>query len=112
MKIRRFAVVARRSPRLTLTACSGGKQEAPSAGGSAEVGTTNDINPQDVADLQQGGNLRLALTDVSAELQLAAHRRQHRRLRRHAEGQHAPRVPDRRRRVGDASTPTTSPASN
>ena len=47
---------------LTLTACSGGKQETPSAGGSAEVGTTNDINPQDVAALQQGGNLRLALT--------------------------------------------------
>ena len=48
---------------LTLTACSGSNQEAPSAGGSAEVGTTNDINPQDVANLQQGGNLRLALND-------------------------------------------------
>jgi ABC-type dipeptide/oligopeptide/nickel transport system, ATPase component len=44
------------------TACSGGKQETPSAGGSAEVGTTNDINPKDVSALQQGGNLRLALT--------------------------------------------------
>jgi peptide/nickel transport system substrate-binding protein len=48
---------------LTLTACSGSNQEAPSAGGSAEVGSTNDINPQDVANLRQGGNLRLALND-------------------------------------------------
>ena len=38
-----------------------GRWQSPSAGGSAEVGTTNDINPQDVANLQQGGNLRLAL---------------------------------------------------
>jgi len=65
MKIRRFAVVALSvglAAGLTLTACSGGKQETPSAGGSAEVGSTNDINPQDVSKLQQGGNLRLALT--------------------------------------------------
>jgi peptide/nickel transport system substrate-binding protein len=48
---------------LTLSACSGSNQEAPPAGGSAEVGTTNDINPQDVANLRQGGNLRLALND-------------------------------------------------
>ncbi|ULE31559.1 ABC transporter family substrate-binding protein [Mycobacterium sp. IDR2000157661] len=48
---------------LTLTACSGGNDEVPSAGGSAEVGTTNDINPQPVDELQQGGNLRLALND-------------------------------------------------
>jgi peptide/nickel transport system substrate-binding protein len=48
---------------LTLTACSGGNQEAPPAGGSAEVGNTSDINPQDPATLQQGGNLRLALTE-------------------------------------------------
>ncbi len=61
MKIRRFAVVALVAG-LTLTACSGGKQETPSAGGSAEVGSTNDVNPQDVSKLQQGGNLRLALT--------------------------------------------------
>ena len=65
MKIRRFAVVALSvglAAGLALTACSGGKQETPSAGGSAEVGTTNDINPKDVSALQQGGNLRLALT--------------------------------------------------
>ena len=61
MKFRRFAVVALVAA-LTLTACSGGKKETPSAGGSAEIGTTNDINPQDVSKLQQGGNLRLALT--------------------------------------------------
>jgi len=65
MKIRRFAVVALSvglAAGLALTACSGGKKETPSAGGSAEVGTTNDINPKDVSALQQGGNLRLALT--------------------------------------------------
>jgi peptide/nickel transport system substrate-binding protein len=62
MKIRRFAVIALVAG-LTLTACSGGTQETPSAGGSAEVGTTSDINPQDPAKLQQGGNLRLALTE-------------------------------------------------
>ena len=61
MKIRRFAVVALVAC-LSISACSGGKQETPAAGGSAEVGTTNDINPQDVSGMQQGGNLRLALT--------------------------------------------------
>ena len=34
-----------------------------SAGGAAQVGTTNDINPQDPAKLRDGGNLRLALTE-------------------------------------------------
>ena len=62
MKIRRLAA-ATVITALTLTACSGSNEEAPSAGGSAEVGTTNDINPQDRANLQQGGNLRLALND-------------------------------------------------
>jgi len=62
MKLRRLAA-ATMITALTLTACSGSNEEAPSAGGSAEVGTTNDINPQDVANLQQGGNLRLALND-------------------------------------------------
>jgi peptide/nickel transport system substrate-binding protein len=45
-----------------IAGCSSGNQEAPSAGGNAEVGNTNDINPQDPATLQKGGNLRLALT--------------------------------------------------
>jgi peptide/nickel transport system substrate-binding protein len=62
MRTRRFAA-ATLIATLTLTACSGGNDEAPSAGGSAQVGTTNDINPQDRANLQQGGNLRLALND-------------------------------------------------
>lgn len=62
MKTRRF-VAATVIAALTLTACSDSNQEAPSAGGSAEVGSTNDINPQDVANLKQGGNLRLALND-------------------------------------------------
>src|ERR1700709_2086409 len=48
---------------LTITGCSGGDSEAPPAGGKAEVGNTNDINPQDPAMLRQGGNLRLALTE-------------------------------------------------
>ncbi|MDP9165082.1 MAG: ABC transporter family substrate-binding protein [Actinomycetota bacterium] len=49
---------------LALSACSGGgNQPAPSAGGNAEVGTTNDMNPKDRATLQEGGALRLALTD-------------------------------------------------
>ncbi|KUI47155.1 hypothetical protein AU198_17365 [Mycobacterium sp. GA-1199] len=64
MKMRRFAAVSMIAA-LTLTACSGGSEEAPSAGGEATVGSTNDINPQDVANLQQGGNLRLALNDFS-----------------------------------------------
>jgi glutathione transport system substrate-binding protein len=62
MLIRRFAVVTFVIA-LTLTACSGGNQEAPQAGGEAEVGTTNDINPQDPASLNKGGNLRLVLTE-------------------------------------------------
>ena len=62
MKIRRFAV-ATLIAALTLTGCSSGNEEAPSAGGSAEVGTASDLNPQDPATLLQGGNLRLALTE-------------------------------------------------
>lgn len=66
MKIRRFAQalgMATVIAALTVTSCSGSNQEAPSAGGSAEVSSTNDVNPQDVADLRQGGNLRLSLND-------------------------------------------------
>jgi peptide/nickel transport system substrate-binding protein len=48
---------------LTLTACSGSNEDAPSAGGSAEVGITNDVNPQPRDALRQGGNLRVALND-------------------------------------------------
>ncbi|MDT5081185.1 MAG: glutathione transport system substrate-binding protein, partial [Mycobacterium sp.] len=62
MEIRRL-VSALLVAGLTLSACSGGHQEAPSAGGNAEVGTSSDMNPQDPAKLQDGGDLRLALTN-------------------------------------------------
>src|ERR1700759_3698906 len=48
---------------LTLAGCSNGNEPAPPAGGNAEIGKTNDINPQDPATLRKGGNLRLALTE-------------------------------------------------
>lgn len=51
---------------LLLTGCSGSQEPAPPAGGSAELGGTADINPQDPTTLQQGGNLRLALTGFPA----------------------------------------------
>lgn len=62
MKTRRFAA-ATLATVLVLSGCSGGNDEAPSAGGAAEVGTTNDINPQPQENLREGGNLRLALND-------------------------------------------------
>ncbi len=46
---------------LVVTGCSS-PEEAPSAGGNAELGASADINPQDPTTLQQGGNLRLALS--------------------------------------------------
>lgn len=58
--IRRLAVAAIVTG-LTLTSCSGADQPPPSAGGNAEVGKSNDMNPQDPATLQEGGSLRLAL---------------------------------------------------
>jgi peptide/nickel transport system substrate-binding protein len=62
MNLHRLAI-ATLATALTLTACSGDDRQAPSAGGNAEVGSTSDVNPQDVANLRQGGNLRLALTE-------------------------------------------------
>lgn len=62
MSLRRFAA-ALLVAGLTITGCSSSDQEAPPAGGNAEIGKTNDINPQDPATLRQGGNLRLALTE-------------------------------------------------
>ncbi|TRW80910.1 ABC transporter family substrate-binding protein [Mycolicibacterium sp. 018/SC-01/001] len=50
---------------LLLTGCSS-SEPAPSAAGSAELGGTADINPQDPSTLQQGGTLRLALTGFPA----------------------------------------------
>ncbi|MDT5337977.1 MAG: glutathione transport system substrate-binding protein [Mycobacterium sp.] len=60
MEIRRLAS-ALLVAGLALTACSGGDQPPPPAGGNAEVGSTNDMNPQDPASLRDGGDLRLAL---------------------------------------------------
>lgn len=61
MEIRRLAS-ALLVAGLTLTACSGGDQPPPSAGGDAQVGSTSDMNPQDPATLAEGGALRLALS--------------------------------------------------
>ena len=63
MMLRRFAAVAagRRPHHRRLLERP--TRKLPSAGGNAEVGKTNDINPQDPATLRQGGNLRLALTE-------------------------------------------------
>ncbi|MFR9752736.1 ABC transporter family substrate-binding protein [Nocardia sp. 004] len=41
--------------------CSSDNGNAP-AGSAAEIGTTNDINPHDVSELRDGGNLRLAIS--------------------------------------------------
>ncbi|MEV6068374.1 ABC transporter family substrate-binding protein [Nocardia sp. NPDC052001] len=46
---------------LLLAGCSGAEGGAPQ-GANAQLGTTSDINPHDVAELRDGGNLRLALT--------------------------------------------------
>ncbi|WP_396931755.1 ABC transporter family substrate-binding protein [Mycolicibacterium sp.] len=47
---------------MVVAGCSSSKRDVPSAGGNAELGSTSDINPQDPATLQKGGNLRLALS--------------------------------------------------
>ena len=51
---------------LLVAGCSSSNDQPPSAGGNAEVGTTSDINPQDPANLRQGGSLRLALPSFPA----------------------------------------------
>ncbi|MEV6770973.1 ABC transporter family substrate-binding protein [Nocardia sp. NPDC051030] len=43
---------------LIVSGCSSSDGE----GGTADIGTTNDINPHPVSDLKDGGNLRLSLT--------------------------------------------------
>jgi peptide/nickel transport system substrate-binding protein len=48
---------------LVVSGCTPAINLAPSTGNSASIGTTSDINPQDPATLQEGGDLRLALTD-------------------------------------------------
>jgi peptide/nickel transport system substrate-binding protein len=46
-----------------VAGCSAGTGTMPAAGGKSEVGTTCDINPQDPATLQSGGELRLPLAE-------------------------------------------------
>ncbi|MFJ2835732.1 ABC transporter family substrate-binding protein [Nocardia sp. NPDC087230] len=43
---------------------AGCSSEEPAADGQASLGTTNDINPKDVSELRDGGNLRLAITSL------------------------------------------------
>ncbi|MCV7123848.1 ABC transporter family substrate-binding protein [Mycobacterium lacus] len=60
------AVMALLAAGLVLAGCSPAAPIAPSTGVDAAVGTTSDINPQDPATLQDGGNLRLSITDFPA----------------------------------------------
>ncbi|OSC30632.1 hypothetical protein B8W69_06145 [Mycobacterium vulneris] len=48
---------------LALSGCSPAVNLIPEAGHNAQIGSTSDINPHDPATLQDGGDLRLALTD-------------------------------------------------
>ncbi|CAM3938450.1 ABC transporter family substrate-binding protein [Nocardia ninae] len=48
---------------LVLSGCSSSDESADD-GAAAALGTTSDINPHPVADLRDGGNLRLALTTL------------------------------------------------
>lgn len=46
---------------LVVAGCAAPDRNTGSTGGNAEVGKSSDINPQDPANLKQGGNLRLAI---------------------------------------------------
>ncbi|HEU0190556.1 MAG TPA: ABC transporter family substrate-binding protein, partial [Mycobacterium sp.] len=46
---------------LTLAGCSAADYDVTAPAGTSTVGATSDINPQDPATLQEGGNLRLSL---------------------------------------------------
>ncbi len=48
---------------LMLSGCSPAINVIPESGQNAQIGTSSDMNPHDPATLQDGGNLRLALTD-------------------------------------------------
>ncbi|WP_069162005.1 ABC transporter family substrate-binding protein [Nocardia altamirensis] len=67
MRIRSSKYVAVPLLALALFAagCGGGDEAAPE-GARAEIGSTNDINPHDVGDLRDGGNLRLAISAYPA----------------------------------------------
>ncbi|MFC9994550.1 ABC transporter family substrate-binding protein [Nocardia sp. NPDC127526] len=47
-----------------LAGCATGDGNDAAQGGAAQLGTTNDINPRDVSELRDGGNLRLALSSM------------------------------------------------
>jgi peptide/nickel transport system substrate-binding protein len=59
--IRRIALVMLLAA-VAAVGCSANHGQS-SAGGATQVGTTNDINPQDPSKLRDGGNLRLALSE-------------------------------------------------
>ncbi len=61
--IRFRALAAVLAGTLLFAGCAPTTHQAPATGAHAEIGTTSDINPQDPATLQEGGNLRLSLTD-------------------------------------------------
>ncbi|WP_372516321.1 ABC transporter family substrate-binding protein [Mycobacterium shinjukuense] len=48
---------------VAVSGCSAGGQLTPAPAGNTTLGTTSDINPRDPATLQDGGNLRLSLSD-------------------------------------------------
>lgn len=50
-----------------FASCSTGTETMPSASGNSAVGSTCDINPQDPATLQNGGDLRLPLAEFPAD---------------------------------------------
>ncbi|MFD3747085.1 ABC transporter family substrate-binding protein [Nocardia sp. NPDC058633] len=49
---------------VSLIAAGCGSGDDITADGDAKLGTTNDINPKDVSELRDGGNLRLAITSL------------------------------------------------
>ncbi|MGV1088080.1 MAG: ABC transporter family substrate-binding protein [Mycobacterium sp.] len=51
---------------LIVTGCSASKRSGPGDVGNGQLGTASDINPQDPANLKQGGNLRLAIGAMPA----------------------------------------------
>ncbi|MGW4331136.1 ABC transporter family substrate-binding protein [Nocardia sp. NPDC004573] len=68
MRIRPLAtrlVVATVAVAVVAAGCGAADEDAP-AGSSAALGTTNDINPHDVSELREGGNLRLAISALPA----------------------------------------------
>ena len=57
---------------VAVVACTGcsGYQDMPLAGGTASLGSTGDINPQNPTTLRDGGDLKLALTEYPPNFNL------------------------------------------